>query len=165
MSATGYNLSPAGFPAWPPWLNPYHKRAWEAGKAVRLADRYQLEAHAVPHESGVDVAASSPYEGKVKLYAPSWLVALSASASQADGFEVQIRDAGTGQDLFSSRIRHDNLSAVSLAPGRTASQPWRLPVPRVVVEPGLLVVQILNRATVQNTIQLVLWVVAPENHP
>lgn len=161
----GLNLSPPRYPSFPPWQNPYHQRAWEAGAAVRLADGYQLEAHCIPNESSVDVAATSPYEGKVKLYPPSWVCGFTASSSQTAGFEVQLRDAGTGQELFSGRILHSNLGGQNLSPGRVADRMWRLPIPRVVVEPGLLVVQILNRAAVQNTIQLVLWVVAPEKHP
>lgn len=161
----GVNLTPLGYPRWPCWQNPYHRRAWLAAAGVRLAAGYELEAYCVPNESAVDIAANSPFEAKVKLYPPSWLCGLTASSSQAAGFEVQIRNYGTNQEFFSSRIVHSNLGGQDLAPGRVANRMLLLPLPRVVVEPGLLIVQILNRAAVQNTVQLVLWIVAPENHP
>jgi hypothetical protein len=162
---TPANLRAAQWPIWPAWLNPYHQRAWAAGAPIRLADGLQLEAHCVPNESGIDIAATSPYEGKIKLYPPSWVCGLSGSSSQAAGFDAQIRDLGTGQDWFSSRVKIANLAGLDISAGRAANRLWRLPAPRVVVEPGLLVVQILNLAAVQNTIQLVLWIVAPEDHP
>lgn len=145
-----------------PWPGRYYTRALAAARAI--GEDYEPELHPIPRD-GAAIAASSPHEAKVVLPPGSYLVGLSGSSSEAAGFDVQIRLAGSQQQLCSQRAAHPNLAGGALPTAEGAyNQVFILPKPLVITSPGELIVQLWNKATTANTIQLVLFVAVPR-HP
>jgi hypothetical protein len=145
---------------WRPRRLGYHTPALEALRALGQR-RLRPELHAVPPAGAGAVGAYAALEARLSLRPVSYVVALAGTSSQAAGFEAQIRQ---GQRLLCSRrIRAENLTGGSGASPEGASSPlFLLPKPLAVIEPGLLTVQIVNLAAADNTVQLVLFVAAPE---
>ena len=141
----------------------FPRRSPIASKLLMDLDRaagYEPRILAVPNASNVDVAARSTYEEQVNIDPGSWLWALSGNSNQAAGFKAQITDMQTGANLASKPINYHNCTGQGSASG--VSSPLHiLSRPRLVMEPGLLAVQLINLAAVQNTIQLCLWTAVP----
>jgi len=124
------------------------------------AGSYEPRILAVPKASDVDIAARSTYEEQLNIEPGSWLWALSGSSDETAGFKAQITDMQTGANLASKPINYRNCTGQGSASGVT--NPLHiLSRPRLILEPGLVAVQIINLATVQNKIQLCLWSAVP----
>jgi len=134
-------------------------RLWQSLRNFRQAHGYEMQLRTVPDHSNIDIAASLTFEGRVTVPAGSYLYAIAATHSQAAGFDLQIRDTGTGQELFSKRIFSENVKG---AQGTGRSPQYWLPKPLLLLEPGLALVQIWNRAAAVNTIQVVLFFACPK---
>jgi len=138
----------------------YHGAALAAAQALRQAQGYELEIYCVPDDSNIDVAASSPFEGRVTVPPQSYVWAIAASSNQAAGFDLQIRDAFASQEFFGQRIDWNNASGQGSSQGMS-SPLFILPKPWLILEPGLLIVQIFNKAAAVNTIQVALFIARP----
>lgn len=128
---------------------------WEA---VRLAAGYEPHLLIIPNGANYLVGAGLTYEARA--YAPpgSFLVAISASSSNAAGFRLQFTDLGTGGQLSNQPTKHKNLTGGSAG----IVQPlWFPDKPRPIPAPGLISVQVSNMATAPAEIQVVLWLIAP----
>lgn len=151
------SLNPSKYPQFRTGPGRYHGRALAAAAALRAAPGYEPEICCVPDDSNIDVAASSTFEGRVSVPAGSYVWALAATSSQAEGFDIQIRDASGSHEFFGRQIHWDNATGQGSAQG--ISHPlFVLPKPWLVMEPGQLAVQIWNNAAAVNTIQIAVFV-------
>jgi len=124
-----------------------------------LADGYEIAAHCVPDYDNAQLVARGRYEAQVWMPPGSYLWGVAGSSSSSDGFRCQVIDAGTQAPLFSARAQHPAVTG-----GALLSQPYPIHVlhrPRLVLEPGVLIVQIENLASVAADIQFVLYTAEP----
>lgn len=104
---------------------------------------------AVPDEKNIAVPARRTYDAQVWLRPGSMIWALSGWSEQSAGFRGMLTDAGTGERMFQQPVRMDS------------SELYLLPQPRLVIEPGLVLVTLINLAAVENQLQLCIWYAEP----
>jgi hypothetical protein len=150
--------------------NRYHAAARGAMAPFLNALSYRPRVRIVPDRQGTAVTAKGSYEGRVSVPAGAVLWGISASSSQAAGFRLNLLDGGaTGEALASASPFYSQLSGQgptqvkdSAGTLKTITNPlFILPKHRVITEPGLIRVQILNLAAAVNTIQVCLHVSLP----
>ncbi len=141
----------------------YHLQALEALRTLREAAGYSPSLHLVPDASNTAVVPRGRFELRISLPVQSYVWALAAYSEQAAGFRIQIVDLGTGQKWFSQPIPNAMAGGEATTPEGISSPLYVLPKPMLVIEPALLSVQIENLADVLNTVQVVLFVVEPED--
>jgi hypothetical protein len=156
------NLNPAQFPQFNPGPGRYHTYALAAAYALRMASGFRPALYAVPDTSNAEVAGSSPFEGRISVPPSSYLWAIAATSSETDGFDLQLRDNRNKREMFGKRTFYQNTSGQGSSAG-IAHPLFMLPRPRLVLAPGELTVQIFNRSASQNTVQVVLYFVQPED--
>jgi hypothetical protein len=143
----------------------YRAAALRAGQAIKYADGLATALYAVPDHPAISVAPLAPFEGKVWMRTPAWLWAVSGSSQRAAGFDFQIRDGGTQQELFSRRLYYSLVTGQGQTAEGAQSIQAVLPKPLLILQPGLVIVQLFNLSDQANEIQLVLWCVIPEVKP
>lgn len=124
---------------------------------------YEPAIYAVPDDTNIDIAASSTFEARVLLPARSYLWAMSLYSSQPEGCSIQLRDAGNQQELFGGAAAWDLLQPQAVAGVRNAVQ--MLPAPWLIIDPGVVLVQLWNRSPNINRIQVALFVAQPRREP
>lgn len=147
----------------------YHRQALAAMEPLRKALGYEPRIEVLPDRQHVSVAAAATWDHRVTVRPGSYLWALSGSTTQPEGFTVQLTDAATRSNMFSGALQLQNITGQGTASvkdcggtSRTIKTPLHvLAVPRPLVEPGLLNVQIVNKSSSANAIQLVLWIWEP----
>ncbi len=125
-----------------------------------LAAGYEPGAYRIPDADSTAVVARGKFEARVSLPVSSYVWAFSGYSSQSAGFRVKITDIGTGGD-FGARTFSKVLTGEgqTIAGGAYPLAP--LDKPRLVIEPGLLTVQVENLASAVNEIYFVLWTAEP----
>jgi len=124
---------------------------------------YEFAAHVVPDYDNAQIVAHGRYETTVYVPPATYLWGLAGSSSDAAGFRCQIIDDGTKTPLFNGRTKYNAVTGGSI---QGASYPVHVfHQPRLVLEPGRLVVQIESLATAASTIQLVLYTAEPLEVP
>lgn len=148
----------------------FHGYAIEALSPLRQALGYEPHAEVVPDTSNTAVAGNSTYEARVSVPVGSRLLALSGSSGQAEGFRVQIIDASSNRGMLNRSALFGNVTGqgyparVADCRGHAVHIVQRLAMlskPRVVIEPGMLTVQVTNLSPNVNQLQLVLWFARP----
>ncbi len=155
------SLPPALFPQFRSGPLSYHAQAIEAMQAMRAAAGFQAVRHIVPDVMNAALVGKGRYEARISLPPQSYVWAFAGTSDQAAGFKVQIVDLGTKAEWFSQPIRWDNLTGQGATPEGLSFPLYILPKPRLVLEPGLLSVQVTNLAAVANPIQLVVFTAEP----
>ena len=153
--------SPLPLPQFRPLALRYHTRALAALRALTAEGGFRPNAYPMPDEPNQTLPAGAPIEIKLSLPVGSWLWAFAATASDSAGFETQVIDLREGAPLWGTPADWRNVSGQGTTEGITFPL-WILPAPRLVIEPGLLSVKLRNLATVANTVQLVAFVIEPE---
>ncbi|MCC7497329.1 MAG: hypothetical protein IT160_07115 [Bryobacterales bacterium] len=116
----------------------------------------------IPDDTNIDVAASSPFEGRVTVPPGSYLWALAGTSSQPEGFDLQLIDGATAQQVCSKRTMYANVTGQGQAPGGAQSPLFVFPKPLLIQAPGLMLVQVFNRSTSVNTVQVALYLAIPK---
>ena len=143
-----------------PRIGNYGAQAIEAAEVIRGAANYEPYIFAFPDPMNATIPARGTYDGRVKMLPGTYINFLSASSSQAEGFKVQIIDLGTGQAFWSKPIRYQNMSGQGSASG-VSSPLYVLPIPKLIIEPGIVAVSIQNLSPNQNNVQLCLHTSQP----
>lgn len=139
----------------------YHTQALAAVRGLTAAGGFYPNAYPMPDEPNQELPAGAPIEIKLSVPVGSWIWAFAATSSQAAGFEAQVVDLRQGAPLWGTPANWQNVSGQGTTAGITFPL-WILPAPRLVIEPGLLSVKMRNLATVANRVQLVAYVIEPE---
>ncbi len=149
----------------------YHRPALAALMPLRQALGYGNRREVVPDSANKAVGPVATYEQRITIPAGSFLWAIAAASGQAQGFRMQVIDMASGRGLLSQSadfthtaggtgyplgIRDCTGAAVHIR------QPlYVLPKPRVVIDPGMLKVQVTNLANAVNLLQVVLHFATP----
>lgn len=144
-----------------------------AGAALR-AERIEIErrarafnldpaAYSLPGPRDQTLAAGAGVEVRLTVPVGTYILGFTASSSHADGFTVEIIDTRHNSKFWQRPINHDLLAGASLSlAGNTYTyRRAHLPEPRLVIEPGLLIVRLKNKAAATNTVQLVIFTAEP----
>ncbi|HBY64725.1 MAG TPA: hypothetical protein DEH78_33305 [Solibacterales bacterium] len=139
---------------------PYFRTPLAALRPLENAANYDQVVRFVPDESNVSVPARTTFEGRISVQPESMLCAIAATSAQAAGFKLQIQDLGTKEFFWSQPVRWDNASGQGNTLG-LAHPMFVFPRPRMIIEPGMLSVQVINLADIANDIQLALFFAEP----
>lgn len=147
---------------------PYHYYAacLTQSEVLRRANLYRARWIVLPDDFNTPIPAYDTFEGQVKVVPGAYLWgfqlnqfnAAFALVAAADAI-IQVTDACTGIPLFSDYAGGSGFSTFSAAPGTDAHggvAPHLLTQPRLIMEPGLLNVEIANRAVTALRCQLLL---------
>lgn len=137
---------------------------------LRRANTWRPKLHTLPDDINMPIPAFETLEYQVRVVPGSYLWALVlnqyndawASVNAADVW-CQITDSCNGIPLFDDFISarsHSTLQNVA-TDARNAMLPHLLTQPRLILEPGLLNVELANTATVARRCQLVLFTAEP----
>lgn len=127
----------------------------------------RLVLRVAPDDPNAVIAPAGTYEGRFNIPRRSRLWAMSGSSAQAAGFDVQLRSGDTHQPLFSRRTFFRNATGQPAAPPQAPASPlFFLPKPLLMwsdsdQQDAQVIVQLWNRAAVLNSVQMVLWFMAP----
>ena len=127
-----------------------------------MARGYEPGAYRIPDADNTAVVPKGKFEQKISLPVSSYVWGFSGYSSDAAGFRVQVIDVGTGTPFFDSRVYHKIVTGQdqTIAGGAFPIAP--LDKPRLVIEPGLLKIQIENLAAASNQIYFVIWTSEPK---
>lgn len=152
-------------------LGRYHQPALVALAPLRRALGYANRREVIPDSPNKAVKPNSTYEQRVTVPTGAFLWAVAGQSEQAAGFRLQIVDTASGAGLLSQAAYFTHSAG---GPGYPAGvknsygiavqirQPlYVLPKPRVLIEPGMLKVQVTNLSASINTIQVVLHFALP----
>ena len=142
--------------------SPYHRAAMAAVAQVAALPRLRPAAYPMPDEPNQTLPARGLIEIKLSLPVGSWVWAFSASSTETAGFECQVIDLRENAPFWGSPANWENVSGQGTTAGITAPL-FVLPAPRLVIEPAILSVKLRNLAAAANTVQLVAFVMEPED--
>ncbi len=151
-------------------LGRYHQPALAALKPLRSALGYEDRREVIPDSSNKAVGVKATYEQRITVPAGAFLWAITGVSQQPEGFRLQVVDTASGRGLLSQPAHFTSSAGVGFPAGIVdcygaavaIRQPlYVLPKPRVVIEPGMLRVQVTNLSALINTIQVVLHFAAP----
>ena len=146
---------------WEPRFGSYGSQAIDAAASVRGAANYEPFIFALPEDAAHTLDARGTYDGRLSVLPGSYITHITAASAQAAGMRVQITDLGTNATLFSKPLQYQNMSGQGSASGVTTPC-YFLPIPKLVLEPGIIQISIQNLATVPNIVQVCLFVAQPE---
>lgn len=127
----------------------------------------RLIIRVAPDDTNAVIAPSAAYEGRFSVPRRSRLFAISGSSAEAAGFDLQVRAGETNQTLFGRRAFFANATG-QIGADLPYSPLYFLPKPMLLTTKNedaeaSVVVQAWNRATANNSVQILLWIMAPEN--
>ena len=125
------------------------------------APGYEPIAHRIPDADNVAVIGKGKFESRITLPVESYVWAFSGYSSDADGFKVSIQDVGSGSSFFNGKVKDTLLSGQGQLMAGAAFPLVIMEQPRIVIEPGLISVQVENLAAAVNQIYVVLWTAEP----
>lgn len=125
------------------------------------AEGYRPAQFIVPGPGNETMTAQGIHTAQLSLLPESYVVGFSGYSSEAAGFEVQIIDLRDGSKFFNQPQSWVNLCPQGSTNGISFPVQYMLR-PRIVVEPGMLSVQLRNLAAASNTVQLVVWCIVRE---
>jgi hypothetical protein len=147
---------------------PYGRRMLSAHEPLRKARGYTPANQVIPDQQHTALASLATWDHQVTVPRGSWLWGISGNSGQSEGYRVQITDLATRENLFSDATAVNNVAPQSAgnpsikdAAGNAvtvSSTIAHFPIPRPV---ELLNVQLTNLSANPNTVQLVLWILAP----
>jgi hypothetical protein len=156
---------------WPQGPGRFHGYALAAMEPMRKALSLHPRLEVVPDKSNRSLGALATYEQKISVPAGTLVCACSGVSEQAEGFTVQVQDAGTGANFYPTPLQLGNAVGgagypLGIADGAGVVQHITQPLallgrPRVVPAPGFLKVRVVNLSALPNLIQLVLHCVVP----
>jgi hypothetical protein len=127
------------------------------------APGYEPHQHRIPDADNTAVVAGGKWETQVSIPIGSYVWALAGYSGQAAGYRVAIRDDGTRTPFF-ARTYHAGITGQGETIAGQAFPFAILDKPRLVIEPGLLTVQIENLDTANaNGIQFVIFTAEPRS--
>lgn len=128
-------------------------------RAVARPD-YRPAWHVVPDRGNTAVIGAGKFRAQVTVPVGTYLWGLGAYSASPDGFLCQITDLGTGTPLFNAPISWKAITGQAAVSGITFPL-FIFHRPRLVIEPGLLSVEVQNNSASSNEIQLVLLAAQP----
>lgn len=139
----------------------WQRRAWALVQQRARASNYQPAAYPLPGPSAAALAAAGGVDIRLSLPVGTWVYGFSASSSQAAGFEVQITDTRWNAPWFSAPIRWNTLTQQGASADGITQPLTLLTEPRLVIEPGVLMVRLRNLAAAANSVELILFAAEP----
>lgn len=152
---------------------PYHYTAacLSQSEVLRRANLYRARWVVMPDDLNTPIPAYDTFEGQIKVVPGAYLWGFQVNQFEAGTFIlvnptdtiIQVTDACTGVPLFSdyaSGAGFTNFSAAA-ADAHGGIAPHLLTQPRLIMEPGLLNVEIANRAVTTLRCQLLLFFAEP----
>jgi hypothetical protein len=148
---------------------PYHYFAacLTQSEVLRRANLYRARWVVMPDDMNTPIPAYDTFEGQIKVQPGAYLWGFQVIQFETDAVFVvvdaanviiQVTDACTGIPLFSDYTAGSGFSPFSAAAAdaRGGVAPHLLTQPRLIMEPGLLNVEIANRAVTTLRCQLLL---------
>lgn len=145
-------------PSYRPTLRFDHLYLSAVRSLINEQGNYRLAWYAAPQRSAQTIAPRATLETAVQLPPGSIVWGISGSSSQAAGFQLQLVEARTREQFFSTNQEFRNCTG---QPGQPGFPVHRLPQFHQVLSPGLVNVQIVNQAASAAEIEVVLWVAQP----
>lgn len=145
----------------------YYPLALQQLNIIRRANLMRPRWYVVPTDQNSPIPAYQTTEYQVSVTPGSYLWAVSVTAYDdnydtidADDLLIQITDACSGIPLFS-----DFASGSGLAMNQASAQGYPIPpilaTPRLILEPGLVTVEVSNKGTAPINAQAVLYFAEP----
>lgn len=132
----------------------YQAKAIEAARIIRGAANYAPVLICAPKVDQQAIAARGSWRGTANVGKRGYILGVSAYASNASGFKLQIKDLGNGKNFFVQPLNFANVTAQ--ASGTPQNQVFYFPRPHMVKAPGQVEVQITSLATATQNIEVVL---------
>jgi hypothetical protein len=147
-------LNPLAIPAFREQRNPYAYRALQRPTLYELRNTpgFELALYAAPGTDFAILGATSTYDGFIALPAGAWVVGVSASSAQPEGFSAQIT-MPNGATVFSQLTQSADLQNAS---------PYYLSNPQGIPDGGPAKLRLINLSPLANLCQLVIWVIQPQ---
>ena len=164
----GFTLNPA-IRYRPNW---YMAAALGSMDILRRANAYRPKWYVVPDDEHATIPAYQTLEYQLSLTPRSYIwgvlvnqfgLALPYVQTNADDVWVKLTDSCSGISLFSDFVRGLGFQSLqaTLTDQRNAMLPYLLTQPRLVMEPGLVTVELANTAAVAIRPQLVVFTAEP----
>jgi len=143
----------------------YHAACLSQSEVLRRANLYRARWVVMPDDMNTPIAAYDTFEGQIKVQPGAYLWGFQATqfnaafvAVAAADVIIQVTDACTGIPLFSDYAAGSGFTPFSAiaADAHGGIAPHLLTQPRLIMEPGLLNVEIANRAVTAMRCQLLL---------
>lgn len=127
------------------------------------APGYEWHQHRIPDADNTAIVASGKWETQISVPVGSYVWAIAGYSAESAGYRVAVRDDGTRTPLF-TRTYHAAITGQDETIDGAAYPFAVLDKPRLVIEPGLLTIQIENLDTANaNSIQFVLFTAEPRS--
>lgn len=138
------------------------RRMMAAAVAITREPGMIAAAYSLPGDSSAAVMpAGAVIEVKLSVPVGTYLIGTSGSSSQAAGCEAQVIDLRHNAPAWSSPVRFEQITNQAAGP-QGASFPLVLfDQPRLVIEPGVILIRLKNLATAANTVELLLFCAEP----
>jgi hypothetical protein len=139
---------------------------------LRRANTYRPKWYIVPDDEHVTIGAYQTHQVQIHLVTRSYVWGLIVNQFStvapyaqinADDVWCQITDSGSGIPFFSDFVRGRGFQSLQATVNdqRNAMLPYLFTQPRLILEPGLLAVELANTAAVAIRPQFILFVAEP----
>lgn len=135
-------------------LGNWNAKALEAMTIIRGAANYSSFIVGMPKPGQQTIASRGVFRGNISLGNRAYILGVSGYAENAAGFRLQLRDLGTGKNLFVTPLNMGNCCGEPT--GTPHSNVHYFPRPHMVKDPGMVEVQIYSLATVAQDIEIAL---------
>lgn len=132
-------------------------------KMIVRSNNYYWKGYATPTGGNVALGALASFEDHVSVEPGSYITMIQGYCSNAAGFKFQIFDEGAKSYMYSRTwpIHYDVTGSEVATAGVVPFGPYILQSPMVILDPGLLTVEITNLAAMAANIQLLLCLAVP----
>jgi hypothetical protein len=135
-------------------VNPFVYRALQQPtmQDLRIAPGMRLALYCAPDDAYVNLGSGATYDGTISLLPESWLIGISATSAQPEGFLFQLT-LPTGNTLFTQPVKSADISN---------ARPFYLSTPQGLPDGGPVKLRLVNQSAIANSSQIVIWVIEPE---
>lgn len=135
-------------------------------RVLQGTGEYYWKGYAVPQGEDVAIAAFDNFEDNISVEPGTIITYITAYSQEAEGFKFQLFDRGANMYLFNRTYpQHQSVTGEMVAIGGVVPfGPYMLGAnagPQIVLDPGLLTVNITNLADADNVIQLLIAMSVP----
>jgi hypothetical protein len=146
-------LNPLAIPAYREQRNPAVYRALQRPTMVEIRNTPGLQPrlYVAPDDAFTTLPALGTYDVLANLPEGAWIIGLSATSAQPEGFLAQIT-MPSGSPLFTQPVNSNDLKN---------ARPHFLARPQGLPDGGSVRIRLINLSALTNVAQLAIWVIQP----
>ena len=147
-------LNPLAIPGYRQQRNPYQYRALQDPTMYELRQEPHMRPrmYSAPDESYPQLPGGFTWDSIVTMHAGSWIIGVSGSSDQAQGFLAQVT-LPNGSTLFSRPMRSADIAG---------AHPLYLPTPLGLPDGGSVKLRLINLSAVASWAHFAIWVIEPK---